>query len=630
MIRRLPRTIRAFLPALAVAAACGTASAQTAWTGPGDDATDLNNWSNGVPGGPTALDTNANSAYQIDLNGVTITGGGTTVSSEDYTIINSGAAANWTGQFTINADASVDVTNVALTGPLLIRGELTVNDQLALGSHTGVELDGGTLRVEDDVLVTVGFNIGRHFQTTANGGVIDIASDKTMQVTGTGTQAWFVAGRFPVPPRDPADIFIRGGTFERLGDVIMAGGIDAPATGRFILENGATFKSVFQANMLMHQRMIHVTDGTRIELTGTGANEVNSTIGTLYAGGTISVTDGVARAWASDAFSIQFADLNSSLSNPHILHVADGALLGVGSNQTQGGLLGAWDPNVDFEDREFPVVYVRKTGEGVFAATRGREGVQLEGQPLKVFWDVAEGTLSSTRGLDGASNLGATATQRNFVAPLTGIKSMHLSHLDGIIVRDGATLEWAGTQGFFDDSWWITEHPNAPADGWQPGDFVLEGGSTLVGGRLSGGGLSLNLGFFDATDGTFLAYPTVGDASTGGAVEFGRNINFRSGIEVGAGVPGGLLDVTVTGGTWVQSGVPNVSRVRFTGDLDGALPVDVFQSLDVQSGRAGIYQSHANVQTTTIGVDGGVYFDPGSSTSIAYSGTIANEGVVEA
>ncbi len=625
--------------------------------------------------------------------------------------------------------------NLASAQPVHVTGTLVVDEDTDLPTTGGMMLDGGTLQVIDDATFTATQYAGAAATnqlftapSPANG-TIDIAPGKTLTYDGTYTSGgdstiYLADGNFwpyidpvsgtTISTRSVGDLdLIGGGTLEMTGDTRFGGWIDAGTgvTSRINVGSATTLRATYSGSLLQHDRMVHILDGGTFELHGADIDQSASTVGSLYGGGTMRVLDGKVDAWGWDRFSLTFEE-SCTAANPGVIDVvASDAYFSVGSNQTQGGLASAWIEVADApgttgqaveKNDLYPVAYLEKTGDGVFNSGRGRFWLNKPHDSLKTVWDVKEGTLSTCRKLGGSSNLGWTAADRKTIEtawtnPVDPYRGFHRSHVEGLTVRDGARLEWAGTHGFFDDSWWkdsvvaapisfdyedpdtgvitnfmVDGHfPLSAGDGWNASEFVIETGAALGGGAPTENpnlndnfGKQLTLGLEDVVDGVFLAYPTITNPNGKSTLDLFGGINFRSGINLDSGTP--LLDITVNNGYTKRTNlaetpggptpwryVPFASNKRvidFSNDLTGAMGVDVFQTLDIQTGGVRIRNTHANVTMTTVAAAGPDVLlgydskgnpkyqtqDPGllefqaDGGPITYSGAIANDGLVRA
>ncbi|MFP4052276.1 MAG: beta strand repeat-containing protein [Phycisphaerae bacterium] len=483
----------------------------------------------------------------------------------------------------------------SLGGETTIKGGvLEVSDLNAMGTSPGgftpkLDLDGGTLHL------TASDTDDRY---------IRVLSDSTIQVdTGEKlTMTGFVD--LGLTSADLANLTVTGGgTFETT-DFIYAWNPDS----KVIAKDGGKVITPWVSDL--RNLMFRAEDGGTVEFTGDG--EFGVGMGTIRPGGAfLASASSSIRSKVSDAVSIQFAG-ESSKANAH--QVGGEGEIWVFTNSVTGALRTDNSGN-------HPVAYIEKVGGGVFNAARSQQPGSFEDDVYKPYWIVKEGTLIAGGGTNALGAVVGSTTDKGGMLNVD-MEGFYRSHLEGIEVHDGATLQWGGEVGFFDASVWASAYPDVDGDGWNPGEFVLYNGATL---RSGGMQLGYDGFYFNESQGTLpgheiaLAYPTVGDAN-GGNVTFDGSINFRSGIEVAGDVPGGLLDVDVKN-TYEDSKI-----VRFSNSLPGAVGVDVFKTLDVDTdARAGIYKTHANVQTTTVASGGALEFY-GDGNALSYSGSVESDG----
>jgi autotransporter-associated beta strand protein len=208
-------------------------------------------------------------------------------------------------------------------------------------------------------------------------------------------------------------------------------------------------------------------------------------------------------------------------------------------------------------------------------------------------WIVTAGTLN----VMDDNGMGATAS-----GWLASSKSPAIvqQHMEGVTVKDGATLAWRGQQGFLPASAY-GGLPAGEGKGFTPGDFILQDNAILTNSDAP-----LVLGM-QGMGQTYLCYPTI-QSSTGDVpnVTVRGNVNLRSGLAVDTtsayAVPGGLTDMTVSG------------NVKFSNDLPLAIGTDVIRNLTHTSGTTTIMANQTNLQLLTV---------QAGSVQLAPTGTIA-------
>ncbi|MGC9453402.1 MAG: beta strand repeat-containing protein, partial [Phycisphaerae bacterium] len=385
-------------------------------------------------------------------------------------------------------------TNAYSGGTSLDGGVLSIADSGALGSGD-LEFNGGEL------LATASTTSSHWVKVNADGGTISVDEGDELTLTGY------------VDVYDGGQLTVSGGGLVETTDFIL---FDPDSSARV---DAGTLETIWSTHVRSGSFVIG-SDGTlKIH---SEEDTPNVEVGDIYAGGTLDVASGTLNSTTTPGYTLlYFAGSGASVENPYNVG-------GAGNIKTMTGSLAGAIASSNSEGH--PTAYIRKFGTGTWQQERTLEGWSgTEGR--KFYWDVAEGTMGADHGYSGSTGLGATAQYRDE-------KYFAMKHLEGIIVRSGATLGWRGTQGFFSSDIWADAYPDEDGDGWNPGEFVLEAGSTLS----SSGGLTL--GFEDAEDGVFLAYPTV-DNTAGRNLNLAGDINFRSGLELED--PNTPLDVTVTG-----------------------------------------------------------------------------------
>jgi len=428
--------------------------------------------------------------------------------------------------------------------------------------------------------------------------------------------------------------FTGGGTID-----LGSGGIIGD--GLKILDGGTVIATVDAASGL---RPFIVHDGGTARITWVGS--INKRVGAIYPGGTVefvstSGANGNAQHSTSqevfhlrvdaDAWRANPATAVSSPGKPYRIVVSDagdGFFGMVNPQQTTGEIL---TPEVDDGTGTIyhPVAYVEKSGPG--GLYTGRTMINAGNDDGgKIHWLIKEGQLGILDVSESQNSLGATAGTWVYGYEFADVKDPAIAakHLEGMEVFSGASLVWHGGHGFLPSSAWKTgDYAHEEGDGWNPGEFVLEDGASLLAGKIGGNtgrvvSQPLTLGIQDGED-IYLAYPSIRSISPSTpTVTFGGagTLDLRGGVDANT--------LNATGNTY--KAVVSGGRVQFTGDLTGAQPVDNFETLTVTGGTAVIYNSHGVVQNTTVSAGTLAFAPDGAGPSISYTGAIHNEGRIHA
>ncbi len=550
--------------------------------------------------------------------------GGSIASTGGVLDANDLAAIPWTGDYIIgsNADGNTRYADGAFTR--------VAANLIKVGTDTAVLQDPAGADSNNTYATDLGG--GARGATTVQGGVLEVAEPSSLGGTADlvvgegGTVAFRTGGDLDANVALDGTLSVAAGKTVTLSDpnvrltpggswsgeyAVLTGGGTLSLAGRSVagdgvldITGGATLDATINAGSAL--RSFQVEDGSKLRVDW--ADRSDRQVAVVMPGGTVEFyatmgaqSDGAhctghhtfefavdAEAWLADA------NAGSSEARPYTVAVPTnlfGMRNGSGDDQMQ-----FTTPAVtDGQGRvHHPTAYIAKTESGDFF-TGGTLFTEEDAEGGKVYWLVRDGQLATVQTETSQDALGATAGDWLAAGKDAAIAA---KHLEGIRVSGGAVLSWFGDHGFLPDAAWRTpDTAHEDGDGFNPGEFILEDGAALYGRVYANPAQAvpslLTLGVTDGNT-TYLAYPTVEPSGPNTPVaHFGGDVNLRSGVEV-------------DGGGMYQALVDSPGTVQFTGDLPGAMPVDNFESLDVQAGTAALYATHTTVTDVNVGAGGEV------------------------
>ena len=414
-----------------------------------------------------------------------------------------------------------------------------------------------------------------------------------------------------------AEALLTGGTgtildLETVNEIVAG-------TGALAIDNGATLKA-----SLGGTAQFRVRTGGTLDFTST-TSDATAGLGSMQPDSVVIFRDnGTVNSGASITFDVDPDGTASDPDHTYEIQVATDMTATFDSN--------AWAGDCTFHTASYtdatglphaPVAYVEKTGDGTMVISDPNYDDNMV-QPSKISWIVTGGTLDAGSGSAENRRLGTTAggwlENDARQAPIAS------NHLEGIEVGAGATLIWGGLQGSLPAATWYP--------GWMPedgseGDGLLET-EFIVNDTATIQGSDLVLGFYQEyqnptpgnTDMVVDAYPlpmTVVTASPT-TLNLDGQIELRSGLKL---TDAGPLTVNVNGDV-------HIGNTALIDKAAAGLGVDVIDHLDVQTGAAGIYRSHTNMQTTQVAAGASLNIDPAgaSGAAVEYAGTTTNDGGV--
>jgi hypothetical protein len=498
------------------------------------------------------------------------------------------------------ASANSDVDNITVEG-----GTLTVTELTSLG------LSGlGDVTVTNDATL----NVAATGTTEDMMAVLRLDNTATMQigdgqrVAASGLQLLSTAAR----------VRLAGGGTLDIGNTIV--GATANNGAQIEITDGSTLVARYGNETNQRTNLFRIRGGSTLRFDNAdwvnmGGGQMQS-LGWMDAGATLEFGEGLSQGsgqwqtiYGNPGLTLDVDPLTydeGTAPAPYTIRVGDGTRIDFWNGSGTNSLRSA-----SFFDAtgipHKPVAYIRLEGDGRTNVYGGAGFDAGDTNAARIFhWTVAGGTLETI----DEGGLGADAHGWVFNDKRASIANQHL---EGIRVKGGATLVWAGTHGFLSPDAY-RGMPAEQGNGFVAGDFVLESGSTLRGNNLTLGFQQTYTtpGAADPTD-TYLCYPTIeGDGSTD--LTLGGTIRFNSGI---ARSGAGALNVTVSDGD-----------ISLIDRLTGAIGTEAINTLTQQTGTTRIGNNQTNMASTTINA-GTLMFQPAGS--IAYAGSVTlNSGQIQA